>query len=96
MTRYQIDSEAVLAATTSVQAAASRIQADVSGLHAQLVQLQGSWTGQASAAFQTVVADWTATQRRVEESLQTINAGLAQAGRHYADIEQQNLRLFAR
>ena len=96
MTRYQIDSEAVVAATSSVQAAASRIQADVSGLHSQLVQLQGSWTGQASAAFQTVVADWTQTQRRVEESLQLLNAGLAQAGQHYAEIELQNARLFAR
>ena len=96
MTRYQIDSEAVVAATSSVQAAASRIQADVSGLHSQLVQLQGSWTGQASAAFQAVVADWTATQRRVEESLQLLNAGLAQAGQHYAEIELQNARLFVR
>ena len=96
MTRYQIDSEAVIAATSSVQAAASRIQADVSGLHSQLVQLQGSWTGQASAAFQTVVADWTATQRRVEESLQLLNAGLAQAGQHYDEIELQNARLFTR
>jgi WXG100 family type VII secretion target len=94
MTRYQIDSEAVVAATSSVQAAASRIQADVSSLHSQLVQLQGSWTGQASAAFQTVVADWTATQRRVEEAL--LNAGLAQAGQHYAEIELQNARLFIR
>ena len=96
MTRYQIDSEAVVAATSSVQAAASRIQADVSGLHSQLLQLQGSWTGQASAAFQTVVADWTATQRRVEESLQLLNTGLAQAGQHYAEIELQNARLFVR
>ena len=96
MTRYQIDSEAVSAATSSVQAAASRIQADVIGLHSQLLHLQGSWTGQASAAFQTVVADWTATQRRVEESLQLLNAGLAQAGQHYAEIEQQNARLFTR
>lgn len=96
MTRYQIDSEAVASATSAVQAAASRIQADVSGLHSQLLALQGSWTGSAAAAFQNVVADWTATQRRVEESLQVLNAGLAQAGRHYADIEQQNMRLFAR
>ena len=96
MTRYQIDSEAVASATTAVQAAASRIQADVSGLHSQLLQLQSSWTGQASAAFQTVVADWTATQRRVEESLQLLNAGLAQAGQHYAEIELQNARLFVR
>lgn len=96
MTRYQVDSEAVAAATSSVQAAASRIQSDVSGLHAQLLDLQSSWTGQAAAAFQAVVADWTATQRRVEESLHLINTGLAQAGQHYADIEHQNARLFSR
>ena len=96
MTRYQIDSEAVASATTAVQAAASRIQADVSGLHSQLLALQSSWTGQAAAAFQSVVADWTATQRRVEESLQLINGGLAQAGQHYAEIEMQNARLFVR
>jgi 6 kDa early secretory antigenic target len=96
MTRYQIDSEAVAAATASVQATASRIQADVSSLHARLLDLQGSWTGQAASAFQAVVADWTATQRRVEESLQMLNTGLARAGQHYAEIEMQNARLFAR
>jgi WXG100 family type VII secretion target len=96
MTRYQIDSEAVAAATASVQAAASRIQADVSGLHSRLLELQGSWTGQAASAFQAVVADWTATQRRVDESLQLLNTGLAQAGQHYAEIELQNARMFAR
>ena len=96
MTRYQIDSEAVAAVTASVQAAASRIQADVSGLQARLLDLQGSWTGQAATAFQAVVADWTATQRRVEESLQLLNTGLARAGQHYAEIEVQNTRMFAR
>lgn len=96
MTRYQIDSEAVAAATASVQAAASRIQADVSGLHGRLIDLQGSWTGQAATAFQAVVADWSATQRRVEESLQLLNTGLARAGQHYAEIEVQNTRMFAR
>jgi len=96
MTRYQIDSEAVAAATASVQAAAGRIQSDVSGLHARLLDLQGSWTGPASAAFQSVVADWTTTQRRVEESLQLLNTALAHAGQHYAEIEAQNQRLFLR
>lgn len=96
MTRYQIDSEAVAAATASVQAAAGRIQSDVSGLHARLLDLQGSWTGQAATAFQAVVADWSATQRRVEESLQLLNTGLARAGQHYAEIEVQNTRMFAR
>ena len=95
MTRYQVDSEAVAAATAVVQAAIGRIQGEVSGLHGSLVNLQGSWTGSAAAAFQGVVADWTATQRRVEESLANINTALAHAGQTYAEIEFQNARLFA-
>jgi 6 kDa early secretory antigenic target len=95
MSRFQVDSEAVAAATTSVQAAAGRIQGEVGALHAQLVDLQTTWTGQAAATFQGVVTDWTATQRRVEESLALLTAALAQAGRQYAEIEAQNQRLFA-
>ncbi|MFC5500629.1 WXG100 family type VII secretion target [Lysinimonas soli] len=94
MTRYQVDSEAVVAATGNVRAAVGRIQAEVSGLHSQLVNLQSSWSGQAATAFQGVVGDWKATQQRVEESLAHINAALAQAGQLYADVEQQNARLF--
>ena len=96
MTRYQVDSEAVAAAATTIQSAIGRIQAEVTGLNGQLVSLQGSWTGSASAAFQSAVADWTAAQRRMEESLGAINAALAHAGNTYAEIEFQNMRLFAR
>lgn len=96
MTRFQVDSDAVSAATGAVQAAIGRIQAEVGGLHGQLVNLEGSWTGQAAAAFQGVVVDWKATQQRVEESLAAINAALSQAAQQYAEIELQNARLFAR
>ncbi len=95
MTRYHVDSDAVLSATASVRASIGRIQAEVSGLHGQLVNLQGSWGGQAATAFQTIVADWKATQQRVEESLAAINGALAQAGQQYAEIEASNARLFA-
>ncbi|HEV7957327.1 MAG TPA: WXG100 family type VII secretion target [Marisediminicola sp.] len=96
MVRYQVDSEAVLTATGAVRSSIERIQAEVSGLHGQLVNLQGSWTGQAASAFQSVVTDWKATQQRVEESLAAINLALGQAGQQYADIEQANARLFLR
>jgi len=74
----------------------SRLQSEVSGLHGQLTNLQGSWTGQAATAFQTVVTDWKATQVRVEESLAAINQALSQAGQQYAEIEANNARLFSR
>lgn len=96
MTKYTVDADAVLAATTAVQATMGRIQTEVAGLRGRLVDLQSSWGGQASTAFQGVVADWTATQQRVEESLASINGALGQAGRQYADVEQVNARLFVR
>ena len=95
MTRYQVDSEAVLGATTAARSTIGRIQAEVSGLRGQLNNLQGSWTGQAASAFQAVIADWNATQQRVEESLAAISHALGQAGQQYADIEASNARLFA-
>jgi early secretory antigenic target protein ESAT-6 len=96
MTRYQVDSEAVLSATASVRATIGRLQAEVSGLHGQLLNLQGSWTGQAATAFQGVVTDWKATQQRVEENLAAINQALAMAAQQYAEIEATNARLFQR
>ena len=96
MTRYQVDSEAVIAATSSARASVARIQAEVSGLHGQLTSLQGSWTGQAATAFQSVVSDWRAVQQRVEESLTGINHALGIAAQQYAEIEASNARLFLR
>ena len=96
MTRYQVDSEAVLSATGTVRSSIGRIQSEVAGLHGQLTNLQGSWSGQAASAFQVVVTDWKATQQRVEESLAAINLALTQAGQQYADIEASNARLFSR
>ena len=95
MTRYQVDSDAVASTTAAVRASVGRIQGEVGALHGQLVNLQSSWTGQASVAFQGIVSDWKATQQRVEESLSGISIALAQAGRHYEEIEQQNARLFS-
>lgn len=96
MTRYQVDSEAVLSATGAVRNSISRIQGEVAGLHGQLTNLQGSWSGQAATAFAGVIADWKTTQQRVEESLAAINQALTQAGQQYADIEAANARLFTR
>ena len=85
-----------MSATGAVRTSIGRIQSEVAGLHAQLTNLQGSWTGQASAAFAGVVNEWKTTQQRVEENLAAINVALGQAGQQYADIEAAIARLFAR
>jgi WXG100 family type VII secretion target len=96
MTRFQVDSEAVVSATSAIRAASGRIQGEVGGLLAQLTALQGTWTGQASIGFQSVIGDWKATQARVEESLALISTALGQAGQSYAEVEAANARLFVR
>ena len=96
MTRYTVDADAVLTATSAVQGSIARIQSEVAGLRGRLVDLQSSWGGQASTAFQSVLADWNATQQRVEESLAAINGALGHAGRGYAEVEERNARMFVR
>lgn len=96
MTRYQVDSEAVLNATGSVRTTISRLQAECASLLGQLTQLQSSWQGSAASAFTGAVTDWKATQQRVEENLASLNHGLTIAGQQYAEIESANTRLFAR
>ena len=96
MTRYQVDSEAVLSANGAVRTTISRIESEVDGLYGQLTHLQSSWTGQAATAFSSVVSDWNATQQQVKETLAAINLALSQAGQQYADIEAANARLFSR
>ena len=63
---------------------------------AQLTGLQGSWSGQASSAFQAAVHDWRATQQHVEQSLAGLNQALGAAALHYGDVEAANARLFVR
>ncbi|QEO09380.1 WXG100 family type VII secretion target [Protaetiibacter larvae] len=96
MSSYQVDSEAVLAQATAARQTVGRIQGEVTALHSQLAQLQSSWTGQAATAFHGVVAEWRAAQQRVEDALAALGTALAQAGQHYAEIEQHNARLFLR
>jgi early secretory antigenic target protein ESAT-6 len=95
MTRYQVDSEAVLSATATVQGSIGRIQAEVAGLHGQLVDLQGSWSGSAAPAVHAGVGVWKGTQQRVEEALASINQALSAAARQYAEVEEGNARMFA-
>ena len=59
-----------------------------------LDELQGSWRGSAATNFQTLVAEWTLTQGRVEASLASINLALNSAAATYAQAEQGNAQRF--
>ena len=95
MTSFQVDSTAVLDATRSAQATLEQLRADAAHLTATLTGLQGSWSGQAAAAFQTVVANWTTTQRTIETQMAQLQRVLAAAAEQYQESELRNYQMFA-
>lgn len=96
MSRYEVDSDQVARASAAVQTSAGHIRSEVDGMMRHLLDLQGSWKGQAAVSFQHVVTDWRATQERVRAGLEEIQQALAVAGQQYADAEQAAARMFAR
>lgn len=94
MAVFSVDSEAVLNATTQVQNTADRIRAENQSMRVQLTQLQQNWSGSAALAFQEVSEKWSVAQRQMEDALSNISVALGNAGRQYADTEQQAASLF--
>ena len=96
MTRYHVDSDAVLAATSTARSTIARVQGDIHSLTNQLHSLQSSWGGAASAAFQQLLTEWRSTHAHVEAQLVAMTDTLGQVAKHYAELEAQNTRLFMR
>ncbi len=96
MTRYHVDSDAVLSATAATRGSIARLQAEAAGLQSNLSGLQGAWSGAAATAFQSVLVEWTAAYQRVEQTLTAMNEALSHAGQGYADVEHQAARMFMR
>ncbi len=94
MAVFSIDSDAVAAATGAIRATSGRIESDTATLSAQLTQLQSSWTGGASVAFQGVVERWRAAAREVESALTDIGTALDTAGQQYLQAESAAAGMF--
>lgn len=95
MAIYAVNSEEVAASAARVGATGESIRQEVAVLMADLVALQGSWGGVASATFADCATQWRATQAQVETSLDHIAGQLATAARVYAEAEAQSTALFA-
>jgi WXG100 family type VII secretion target len=85
----------VLQASSAIQLSAEQIREEVDRMMRHLLDLQGSWRGQAATSFQSVVTDWQTTQERVRTSLEEIQQALGVAGRQYADVESTTAAMFA-
>ena len=94
MSVYTVDTEAVFAATGATRATMERLRSESLALKAQLTQLQSSWTGAASVAFQGCSDQWSAAQLHVEQVLESIGAALGSAATQYSDADQYSASLF--
>ncbi len=96
MSRFQVDSEQVASASAAVHGSVGSITSEVDRMMRLLLDLQGSWQGQAATSFQSVVSDWRGTQERVKASLEEINRALSTAGQSYAETEAGAVAMFGR
>ena len=94
MTVFTVDTDAVLAAHGAARATMERLQSESTALSAQLTQLQSSWTGTASMAFQQCSEQWRGAALHVEQALASIGTALATAASQYADADQYSASLF--
>lgn len=94
MAIMKVDTEAIGSSSQAVLATSERVRTEVQAMRNNLENLRGSWEGQASNSFQTLVADWSRTQAQVEASLGSIGTALRNAGNAYGDIETSNSSLF--
>ncbi len=95
MTMFQVDTGEVQAGAAAATQTGQEISASVALMMTQLQALQGSWVGAASASFQSVIAQWQATQAQVETSLQSVSQALQAASVTYSDAESQAHAMFA-
>lgn len=94
MAQFNVDADLISTKSAQARAQVDTIISEVNGLTASLQDLQGSWTGSASANFQGVLTNWRNTQRQVEESIAQINEALARAGVNYSETEMANASMF--
>ena len=95
MSRFEVDSAQVAAASGAVQASAHEIGDEVDRMMRHLLDLQATWKGTAATSFQQVIADWRATQERVRATLEEIQRALAVAGQQYEDADNAAARMFS-
>ena len=94
MSVFTVDTEAVHAAQGAARATMERLQSESTTLMTQLTQLQSSWVGTASNAFQGCAEQWRGAQLHVEQVLESIGTSLGSAATQYADADQYSASLF--
>ena len=66
-----------------------QVQSQLAGLRNQLAPLAGTWRGEASTAFQGLMARWDGDARALNEALRGIGEAIGGTGRSYQAAEER-------
>ena len=85
----------VTAKASTITREAHEIEARLAQLTTQMADLSHTWTGSASASFQSLFHDWDKTARQMKAALDSIGLSLKGAGQDYDALEQRLTSRFA-
>jgi early secretory antigenic target protein ESAT-6 len=86
---YGTTTEEMRRAAAQVAQVNEQVQAQLSALRNQLAPLAGAWRGEASTAFQGLMARWDTDARTLNEALRGIGEAILGSGRAYQQAEDQ-------
>jgi WXG100 family type VII secretion target len=89
---YGTTTEEMHRAAQRVLSVNDQVQANLAALRNQMAPLAGAWQGQASTAFQALMARWDADARTLNEALRGIGEAIQGTGQNYAQAEEQQSR----
>lgn len=87
----KVSTEDVAAKASAVARQVAEMETQLNTLSSDMAALAGSWTGQASSAFQTLYQGWGKQAAAMKQSLNDIGLTLKGAGSRYADAEAANI-----
>jgi WXG100 family type VII secretion target len=86
---YGTTTEQMQRAAQQVVAVNEQVQSQLAALRNQLAPLAGAWRGEASTAFQGLMARWDSDARTLNEALRGIGEAIQGSGRGYQQAEDQ-------
>jgi WXG100 family type VII secretion target len=86
---YGTTTEEMQRAAAQVAQVNEQVQAQLSALRNQLAPLAGAWRGEASTAFQGLIARWDTDARTLNGALRGIGEAILGSGRAYQQAEDQ-------
>ena len=94
MAQFSVDADSLIATRADLSQGSERLRGDVAYIMGRVTQLEGSWQGQASQAFQGLAAEWRALHAQVEQALDDLAHRLQVAGTGYQQVEHDVANMF--